>query len=1790
MNLFNLVMKHILRILFTLFISFLLKSLSAQCSYTQVISVPDEGSTALSFLISNAVKNNLGSNNKLCEVELDFKHEGVGDLGISIISPAGQKLELVGAAGSIANTTDNTIWKIKFVQCSQTAAPDPGLNDIWDNTEIWGFGQVYTGSYYPYGGCLEDINIGTVNGTWTVLIEDADQLDEGIITSIKLTFCDDDLNCTVCSPPAVSPIASTIQLCRGTDFVPGDLKYNYTSANKDSINYRNTYAVFGKNKFSGILRDTSVTKFDTGSYKLCLLTYALADSLSLPKSMNLKTETLYNDALKSQGVCAQLNGCINLKVLNVSDTIILNREICKGESFTAYGKTFNKEGSFFVSSTAGQCDSIINIVVDEINLKGTITKSKPILTCVDNKITLTSNIVESQKIDYKWTTKNGFIEGAFNNKQVVVSAKGTYYLEVSHNNCTAIDSIKIDADVAIPTISLSGDSLNCSMLEANIILTTSSIVSSVTWKGPMNTKVGNNIKTSLPGVYTVKLIDDKNCEANASIEIFQNISKPTITLDIDSLTCIKDTMQIKLMDSTNIKALLWKGSNILSPNDLYNNFIEGGKYTLTLLGFNGCTDSVTIDLKDVRYTLDVNVKPDTINCLNTSALLIPISSDSFSMVQWLVPTGDTIFTRTLDTAIPGLYQVTVIDSNFCKGSANVIVKLDTIAPKVIVSNKTLTCTDSVQLFVDNYNPDLIYRWTGGGKIYQVDSPFVKVTGLYQVTASDKNNCASSAFFSVLPDQNLPNIVFIVDTLKCQATTAKITPKDTLGFDFKWNQNIVMLNSIDNPYGLVNSPGIYEVEVKNRLSNCKRRYTFEVQDLRISPIIDLAVDTIGCKADSTQISFTSNLPYQTLTWSFGSSTTSDEDPFVKTPGLYKVQVKDEAGCVFNDSIVVIKDLAIPDIVTKTNIVNCNPAGVDISAFVIDNVPTYSWFFKGNNIGNKAVQKVNVPGIYEVVVKNNRGCIDTASLTVGADTLRPKLNVAPFGYLNCKIKKLDLILNANEKIKSYIYNGPGIVNSMDNMISVNKSGTYTLTAIDTSFCKDSLKVIVTDSSRFIVVTDTSKNITCDSMGKVILSLDLPADSIIWAGPINVPLNSKSFTSNTKGLYTYKVVSKDKCVTDGTIDLIEDKTTLGISLLILDTITCKSPIADIGIELSDITKLRTVSWNGLTDKTLKIKVDKPKTYSGIVTGNNGCTTPFSIKVDEDVKLPSFTLKGDTIDCNNAKIDLELKSTLPLTTMWTSPNGKIFNGQKVKIDNPGLYQVSAFGANGCVKKDSILIVNNLTIPKINLPDTFLLPCNFTPIKLFVNSKDSLNNFRWVGIDKQFVSTDKNPSVNKIIKIKCFAAGLNGCSAVDSTNVILDTNKPIFNVINDTIKCVPAFATIKALNITDDRSIVWYDANNKTFKADSVKITSPGKFKLVVEGQNFCKDSVVLTVPIDTIKPIVAIKQLDSFYCANKTISLRGIVNNDSPFEFSWASVNGNFLDKTTLSPVIDKSGRYYFTAIDSFSRCQMKDSIDLTYNAKSSLNFIANVIDPLCLGEKNGSIVIEEVNNNFGNYESQLNEGDFTKNKILYDRIGEGKYRVTVKDSLGCSADSIFNLTGGFFYTIMLPNDTLIDLGKSINLDFITSPSDIDFSSIEWLSGGVDLCNNCKELSLEPTEDVFIKIISKNNDGCTSKDSIKVKVNAIPLIDLPNVISPNSNNENSVFYIPALPPIKEVMLMEIYDSWGNIVHKTVNTLPGDKSSGWDGTFAGKQAIAAVYIVKFKVLLKNGKIKQYVRDLTLVR
>ncbi|MEO0002055.1 MAG: hypothetical protein RL766_2101, partial [Bacteroidota bacterium] len=116
--------------------------------------------------------------------------------------------------------------------------------------------------------------------------------------------------------------------------------------------------------------------------------------------------------------------------------------------------------------------------------------------------------------------------------------------------------------------------------------------------------------------------------------------------------------------------------------------------------------------------------------------------------------------------------------------------------------------------------------------------------------------------------------------------------------------------------------------------------------------------------------------------------------------------------------------------------------------------------------------------------------------------------------------------------------------------------------------------------------------------------------------------------------------------------------------------------------------------------------------------------------------------------------------------------------------------------------------------------------------------------------------------------------------------------------------------------------------------------------------------------------------------------------------------------------------------------------------------------------------------------------------------------------------------------------------------------------------------------TQQQDYKIAITTIAGCTTTDSLLVRVFRENDIMVPEGFSPNSDGQNDKLY-PFLIGIKQMNMFRVYDRWGNLIYD--NKL-ATSSTGWDGFFKGSPLPAGPYVwmgegvdVDDKVIRRTG-------------
>jgi hypothetical protein len=128
--------------------------------------------------------------NPLNFITLNFNHEYLGDLTITLTSPGGQTITLVGPEGFFGGTdvgdgnNDNgDVFNLTFTDGAATVFNNQVITGTLDDITP----QTVTGTYQPFSGSLGGFT-GNLCGTWVLNVNDGQGLDGGAFSDFQLGF------------------------------------------------------------------------------------------------------------------------------------------------------------------------------------------------------------------------------------------------------------------------------------------------------------------------------------------------------------------------------------------------------------------------------------------------------------------------------------------------------------------------------------------------------------------------------------------------------------------------------------------------------------------------------------------------------------------------------------------------------------------------------------------------------------------------------------------------------------------------------------------------------------------------------------------------------------------------------------------------------------------------------------------------------------------------------------------------------------------------------------------------------------------------------------------------------------------------------------------------------------------------------------------------------------------------------------------------------------------------------------------------------------------------------------------------------------------------------------------------------------------------------------------------------------------------------------------------------------------------------------------------------------------
>ena len=383
-------------------------------------------------------------------------------------------------------------------------------------------------------------------------------------------------------------------------------------------------------------------------------------------------------------------------------------------------------------------------------------------------------------------------------------------------------------------------------------------------------------------------------------------------------------------------------------------FSKGGDFSVKQTAWNtACNDEYTLKVK-VRTKKGFDIGKDRVHCVPFKQV-ISVPWNDFTSILW--STGSKSGFITIDK--PGTYMVEA-KYGLCTIRDTINIGYDPVS-FVSLGRDSLYCdkVDAV-LEITKRSANTKIMWNTGDTAAKIKA--IK-EGKYIASVYNKN-CSKKDTTNLVLAKITP--ILGPDIFFCNEFSATLDAGlQAVGTTYLWNEGST------NRSFTTNKPGKYWVTTS--LLHCSKSDTISIENSKV--ILELGLDQHFC--DSVRITLDAGPPNQgaltTYKWSNGQTT---QTAFIKTDGKHWVVKSDNYGCFSSDSISFNITIS-PSISIGKDTIICVRAPILLTPG--GNFNSYIW---ENGLTDK-LRYVEETGKYTVTVKDESGCIGTASIEVKTD---------------------------------------------------------------------------------------------------------------------------------------------------------------------------------------------------------------------------------------------------------------------------------------------------------------------------------------------------------------------------------------------------------------------------------------------------------------------------------------------------------------------------------------------------------------------------------------------------------------------------------------------------------------------------------------------------------------------------------------------------------------------------------------------------------------------------------------
>ncbi|MES2592741.1 MAG: PKD domain-containing protein [Bacteroidota bacterium] len=1241
--------------------------------------------------------------------------------------------------------------------------------------------------------------------------------------------------------------------------------------------------------------------------------------------------------------------------------------------------------SVTVTDFAG-CTAKETAIVDEPALLGITFSSQTDISCFggnDGSITATAS-GGTLNYNYFW------MPGSATTTALSSLTSQTYTLTVTDNNsCIAKDSVTIAQPAATISASLTFTPVSCySGMDGSVSASATGGTAPYNYDWMPGNLNGQNLSKLSANTYTVTITDSKGCIFVTSITVTQAPAMVLTPSSINSKCSFANGQaSIAVSGGTPSYTYEWLPSGGTSSVETG---LLAGTYTVSVTDNNMCVDTMSIMINDnPGPTVTVSSTTD-VSCYgiyNGSATATASGTSGPFTYSWS-PSGGT--NATASGLSPGIYLVTVKDTNLCQSLLAESPEILMPSPIYIALNKTtLNCfgdsNGSVTSIVSGGTPGYTYLWSPGGST-ETNLSNLSANTTYSVQVTDLNGCTESKSFTI----NQP----------AAALAAALTTAPVKCFGEANGSVSAAVSGGTSPYNYFWMPGSLNGKTLSNLS--AGTYTVTIVDSKGCSLIDsitvsqpnliaLTVSSINSTCSfsngKASVAVTGGIIPYTYQWAPSGGTNALATDLIA--GSYTVTVSDSNSCTFTEQTIVGDNPSPLVTITSTTNVSCN-GGTDgtASPTVLSSFGpfTYSWMPSGST---DSIATGLLPGNQTLIITDTNLCqslpVISAEITE-PDSMFIVVTTSEMSCFGGNNETASANVSGGTPTYSYLWLPGGGTGSNVSNLSAN---TYTVQVTDANSCLQIKSFTITEPTLLTSSISSSTNVSCfggnDGTATVDATGGTPVYSYEWL-PIggNAPMGQ----GLTAGTFTVTITDFNGCVTLDSVTISEPLQALSATST-MTAVTCFGTATGTAhISSTGGTAGYSYLWSpsvSVSDTAFGLVAGD---YYVTVTDIKSCKTTLLVSVTEPAVLGgSLVSINPSCSQSNGSISTQASGgTYPYSYLW-SPGGK--TDSYIDSLTIGTFSVTITDVFNC----TISLSDNLTIA----PDP-VATISSTSDPLCFGGNDGSATVTIAQGTAPFIISWSPSGGNGLtafgLTLGTYVAHVTdalGCIATDTAILSEPTPIAISLVSVTDVLCNGQSTGVISVSAADGTgplySYLWAPSGSTLATATSL---AAGTHTVTVTDQNNCQKAISINIEEPTPFTSV-IDSVKNPICYNgfgnaSVLASGGIL----PYSYAWAPAGDS---GSTSSNIL--AGSYTVTVTDA-NGCTTNSNAIISQPSQIITSASSN--DTLCLGQS-GSVSATATGGAGNYYYAWQPSGAITAGTLPITPTADVTYTVVAFDQIGCS-----------------------------------------------------------------------------------------------------------------------------------------------------------------------------------------------